>query len=337
MHEHQLESYQDNDHCHPALEHGERRTRWVIALTLITMGAEIAVGRWTGSLALTTDGWHMASHAGALGLAAAAYAIARKRARDGKLAFGPGKILALAGYTNALLLLAVAAWMIGEGALRLRHPVTIDFRDALPVAVLGLAVNLVSAWILGPERAHDDHHEHHAQDRADGERSPRHEHDTNLQAAYLHIAADALTSVLAIGALVGARSFGVVWLDPIVAMVGGGLIVWWSVSLLREAGRDLLDLISDEGVEVRVREALEAIDDVRVVDLHVWALGTRRNGCVVSIVTSAPKAPTHYREIVRSTARVAHLTVEVHACDHAQAGVHGSARLHAVALPAEAQ
>jgi cation diffusion facilitator family transporter len=290
----------------------ERRTRIVIAITVAMMVVELVVGELTHSLALVADGWHMATHAGALGLTALAYWFARTRAQRGQFTFGTGKVYALAGYTSAILLAVVAVWMVVEAGRRLLHPLTIAFGEALVVAAVGLVVNLVCMLLLMPPRAHGEHeHGEHA----------HHAHDHNLRAAYVHVLADALTSVLAIAALLGGRYFQLVRLDPITAIVGAVVIVRWSISLCRNAASQLLDAVTSPDIDARVRSALEAIDDVHVVDLHTWELGPARRGCVVSLFTSTPRATAYYREQVLATEKFAHLTVEVHRCEDTHAAV----------------
>ena len=302
-------------HRHHVAVHGgrETRTRWVVGITLAMMIAELVVGTLTRSLALTADGWHMGSHAGALGLSALAYWYARTRAKAEHFSFGTGKVLALAGYTNAVMLAGIAVWMLIEAAGRLLHPVAVDFGEALPVAVVGLVVNLACAALLGIGADHHHHH-HHGDDHHDHDHAPDHGHDVNHRAAYLHIVADAFTSVLAIGALVAGRYFGVTALDPWMAIVGSVVILRWSFGLCKESTRQLLDVTPSPEVAKTVRAALEGIGDTQVVDLHMWQLGGGTCGCIASIVTSEPRPLDHYREAVREVAKVDHLTIEVDRC-----------------------
>ena len=288
-----------NDHAAPTPHAAhERRTRWVVAMTAGTMVGELVVGSISGSMALTADGWHMATHVGALSLAALAYWYARTRAANRQFSFGTGKVYALAGYTNAILLGVVACWMIAESFARLMNPISIRFDEALPVAVLGLLVNLGSAKLL----AHDDDHGDH-----------------NLRAAYLHVLADALTSVLAIGSLVAGRVLGAVAFDPLVGIVGSLVILRWGYCLVRDTFRPLLDATACEDSERRVRNVLESIGDAKVADLHVWDLSPGRRGCVATLVASRPREVRFYREAVLRELALAHLTIEVHVC----AGGHG--------------
>jgi cation diffusion facilitator family transporter len=293
----------------PVVVHGgrEARTRWVVGITVAMMIAELIVGTLTRSLALTADGWHMGSHAGALGLSALAYWYARTRAKAEHFSFGTGKVLALAGYTNAVMLAGVAVWMLIEAVGRLLHPVTIDFGEALPVAVVGLVVNLACAALLGVGADHHHHEHDHAGDGHDHD----HAHDVNHRAAYMHIVADALTSVLAIAALVAGRYFGIGALDPWMAIVGSAVILRWSFGLCKDSTRQLLDVTPSTEVTKTVRAALESIGDTRVIDLHMWQLGGGTCGCIASIVTNDPRPLDEYREVVRDVAKIDHLTIEV--------------------------
>ncbi|MEO7094100.1 MAG: CDF family Co(II)/Ni(II) efflux transporter DmeF [Polyangiales bacterium] len=307
----------------PVVVHGGRegRTRWVVGITVVMMVAELVVGTLTRSLALTADGWHMGSHAGALGLSALAYWYARTRAKADHFSFGTGKVLALAGYTNAVMLAGIAVWMLIEAGARMLHPVAVDFGEALPVAVLGLVVNLACVALLGVgadhhhadgDHGHRDHgHDHgHGHDHAHRE----HAHDVNHRAAYMHILADALTSVLAIAALVAGRYFEVRSLDPWMAVVGSVIILRWSYGLCKDSTKQLLDVTPSPEVAKTVRAALEGIGDTRVIDLHLWQLGGGSQGCIASIVTSEPRPLDEYRELVREVAKIDHLTIEVDRC-----------------------
>ena len=292
----------------------ERGVRAVVALTFVMMVLEIVGGYWTGSMALLADGWHMATHVAALGLAAVAYALARRYAAHRAFAFGTGKIHALAGYTSAVALGIVALAMLVESIARLLHPAAVDYQSSLPVAVLGLLVNLASIRLLhgdpDHEAAHGDSHEHEGHEHADHEHAdhehadhehvqaagPAHGHDHNHSAALLHVVADALTSVLAIVALLAGRYGGYTWLDPAMGIVGGLVIVKWGVTLCKHAAFDLLDVDPSPHLEDDIRSALEHVDDVRVSDLHVWSLGRGARGCIVTIVSSTPRESVHYRE-----------------------------------------
>jgi cation diffusion facilitator family transporter len=324
---------------------GELRTRWVVALTAIMMVGELVVGYLTGSTALKADGWHMGTHVGALGLSLVAYWYARTRAGQDTFSFGTGKVYALAGFTSAVLLAIVALKLGFEGVERLVDPKVVDYRDAIPVAALGLAVNIVSVVLLGTKHhygGHRGHHEHHGRhhdrhharghdhDRSHdhGDHGHGHAHarhgsaegtlDFNLRAAYIHIIADAMTSVLAIAALTAGAYAGLWFCDPAMGLIGGAVILWWAISLCRQASRQLLDVVSSPRHEEVVRERLEAIDDVRVADLHVWELGPGRRSCIVSLVTAQPRDVAFYRTAVLAALPIAHLTIEIHQC-----GAHG--------------
>jgi cation diffusion facilitator family transporter len=270
----------------------------------------------------------MGTHVGALGLTLAAYWYARTRSAHDSFSFGTGKVYALAGFTSGVVLALVAIWMGKEGVERLLHQEDVDFKDALPVAVLGLVVNGLSALILGTGHHYNHSHGHghghdHDDHHAPAGRQPGHDHapqagtlDFNMRAAYIHILADAMTSLLAIAALaLGAWVEGLAFLDPAVGIVAGVVILVWAIGLCRQASRQLLDVTSSPLHEQVVREKLEAIDDVRVADLHVWELGPGRRSCIVSLVTARPREVDEYRKAVLGALDVAHLTIEVHSCD----------------------
>lgn len=329
MHSHTSHSYSHEHLSALPARRQESRARAVAAITVAMMVLELVVGTLSRSLALTADGWHMASHAGALGLSALAYWFARTRAGSNWFSFGTGKVYALAGYTNAVALLLVALWMIAEAVGRFVRPAAVRFEEALPVAALGLAVNLVCAWILRDDHHHDhdhdhhhDHHDHHDHDHHDHDHDHAEAKDHNLEGAYLHVIADALTSVLAIAALAGGRYLGWRWLDPAVAVLGSVMILRWGVGLCRSSARQLLDASAPHEDLRAVRARIEAIDDARVADLHLWELAPGQRGCVVTVVSSAPRDAAHYVEAVRAATRVGHLTVQVERCD----GPHEDAR-----------
>lgn len=317
----------DNQHDAEHAAHGEARMRAVVFLTAAMMVVELVVGFITGSMALLSDGWHMATHVGALGLSAAAYWFARTHAGRRTFTFGTGKVYALAGYTSGMALALVALPVAFESFDRLLHPVNVRFSEALPIAVVGLIVNLVSARLLDADKfpdahghahgghAHGDHvHEAPAPSRGHGHAHGHPAHaDHNLRAAYMHVVADALTSVLAIVALVGGRYFDLPFLDPLMGIVASVVVLHWAWGLCRGAAHTLLDAASVDD-EDRLRDALETIDDVRVADLHLWEMGPGRRGCIVSVVTSTPREADYYREQMRLVLPLSHLTVEVHRC-----------------------
>ncbi len=314
---------------------GERRTFVVVILATIMMIGEIIVGSMTESVALQTDGWHMGTHVGALGLTLIAYWYARRHAGSDQFSFGTGKVYALAGFTSGVVLVIVAFMVAKEGIEHLISPEKVIYPEALAVAVLALIVNGTSAAILGGGHhfghSHGGHgHDHAGHDHAGHDLAPAAKPngkpkagtlDFNMRAAYIHILADALTSMFAIAALALGWGAGLWYLDPIMGVVGSIVIVSWAISLCRQAARQLLDVVSSPKHEDVVRQRLEAIDDVRVADLHVWELGPGRRSCIVSIVTATPRDVAFYREIVLEALAIAHLTIEIHRCDlvHAEA------------------
>ena len=296
-------------------ERNERRTQMVVALTAVMMVAEIAAGTMFGSMALLADGWHMASHVAALSLTAFAYAYARRHAHDRRYSFGTGKVGALAGYTSAVVLGIIALLMGYESVRRLLAPVSIDFAAATWVAVIGLAVNLASAALLGGHSHGDDHDHGHDHDHDHGHAHEHHGHgDHNLRSAYLHVLADALTSITAIAALTGGRFLGWTWLDPVMGLVGMAVILVWSWGLIRDCQRVLLDADVDESVIVGIRRRIEADADNRVADLHVWRVGPRHLAAIISLMTHEVRPPDHYKSLVADMHDLVHVTVEVAPC-----------------------
>jgi cation diffusion facilitator family transporter len=273
-----------------------RRTWLVIALTATMMVLEIASGFIFGSMALLADGWHMASHAAALGISAVGYSFARRHASDKRFSFGTGKISELAGYSSALLLALIALLMAYESVRRLFSPVVIKFDEAIAVAVLGLLVNLASAFILRERHAEHDH-EHHT--------------DHNLRAAYLHVLADALTSILAIVALTTGRFLGWVWMDPLMGIVGAVVIARWSYGLTRDTGSILLDIDINTPLTENIRQRLESDGDNRIIDLHLWRLGPGHFAVIISLTTNNPHSPSYYKEQLSEIRELRHITVEV--------------------------
>ena len=281
----------------------ENMTRCVILIAAITMVAEIAVGWISGSMALLADGWHMGTHVLALGITVFAYRFARRHQDDPAFTFGTGKVGPLAGFTSAILLGIVALGIFSESISRLIHPTEIQFGHAFLVACIGLVVNLLSAVMLrsGDTSAEHDHHHH----------------DQNLRAAFLHVVADALTSVLAIVALLIVHFWQIRWVDPAIGLLGGGLITVWAVGLLRDTSRTLLDAGVGAGTIHKIRECVEADADNRVADLHVWRIGGDSLSVAVSIVTHDPRPPSHYKELLCSVSAIRHTTIEVSLCEDA--------------------
>jgi cation diffusion facilitator family transporter len=290
----------------------EFRTWCVVALTAAMMVAEIVGGTLFGSMAVVADGWHMSTHAGALAIAAFAYRFARKHAHDPRFSFGTGKLGELAAFASALLLALIALLIGYEALMRLTAPVVIHFREAIPLAVVGLLVNLASAWLLVD---HGDHRHGHAHDHEHGDHH-HHHHDTNLRAAYVHVLADALTSVLAIMALSCGLAFGWVWMDPLMALVGVAVILSWSYGLIRSAGAVLLDMVPDRRLAGAIRQRLE-VDGDRLSDLHLWRLGPGHTGVIAAVVSDLPQPPPAYKRRLDGLAGLSHVTIEVHRCpDH---------------------
>lgn len=294
----------DGGHEHVFLGHGhernEYRTRLVIALTATMMVGEIIAGTIFGSMALVADGWHMATHAAAMIIASVAYFYARRNARNAQFTFGTGKMGDLAGFASAIVLALIAVLIGWESLLRLAKPVQIDFKQAIAVAVLGLAVNIASAWLLRNEDHHGHDHDHH-----------RNGQDNNLRAAYVHVLADALTSVLAIVALTAGSLYGWVWLDPAMGVVGALVIANWSWGLIRDAGGVLLDYIpAAEELPGEIRHALETPQE-RITDLHVWQLGPGHHGAIIALKCENPRAPSHYRNKLSGIHELSHVTIEV--------------------------
>lgn len=307
MHTHSVERWQHHHVFLGAGHHRNERRTWIaVALTAVMMVVEIVCGTIYGSMALVADGWHMSTHAGALAIAGFAYLFARRHAHDPRFTFGTGKLGELAGFASAIIL-AMAALFIGyESVERILAPKPISYDEAIVIAIVGLAVNVASAVLL--RDAHDHQH-------ADGHDHHHHSHgDANLRAAYLHVLADALTSVLAIAALLAARSFGWVWLDPLVGIIGALVIASWSIGLIRLSGMTLLDMVPDATLSSRIRQRLEANGE-RVSDLHLWNVGPGHAALVASIVTDKPKDPAIYKARLKGISRLSHTTIEVHTCD----------------------
>jgi cation diffusion facilitator family transporter len=316
-HAHDLSPWQHSHHFDTGNRQGEARTRWVLALTLVTMLAEVAAGWWTGSMALLADGWHMGTHALALGVAAAAYALARRHAADTRYTFGTWKIEVLGSFASAVVLGVVAIGILAESVLRLWRAEPIDIQPALVVATIGLAVNLASAWLLhGSGEAHDHGHGHrHDHHHSDEHAAHRHgDHDLNLRAAYVHVLADALTSLLAIGALVGAWRAGWNWLDPAVGVLGAIVIAVWAVGLMRESGAVLLDREMDQTLPRQIREDIESDGDARVADLHVWRVGRGQFAAIACVVADRPHPPSVYRARLARHEELVHVSLEVNLC-----------------------
>jgi cation diffusion facilitator family transporter len=310
MHSRSLAQWQ---HSHAFLgeahERNERRTWLVVGLTAAMMAAEIVGGNILGSMAVVADGWHMSTHASALAIAALAYGFARKRAADPRFSFGTGKLGELAGFASAIILGLVAVLVAYQSAVRFFSPVAIDFAEAIVLAAVGLCVNLLSAVLLkqpshhGDDGAHAHHHHHHHADH-------------NLRAAYIHVLADALTSVLAVVGLLAAWRFGYAWADPLVGLVGAVVILVWAFGLVRSSAAVLLDTVPDKALVERVRARLEVGTD-KVADLHIWRLGPGHSAVIASVVADRPEPPESYKARLAPISGLSHVTIEVHRCpDH---------------------
>ncbi|MGL5523659.1 MAG: CDF family Co(II)/Ni(II) efflux transporter DmeF [Aeromonas veronii] len=297
-------------HCHhPVIHEGnplaEQKTRWAVLLTVIMMVAEIGGGWFYNSMALLADGWHMSSHALALGLSVLAYRAARHFARDHRFSFGTWKIEVLGGFTSALLLVGVAGLMLFESVFRLLDPSPIHYQQAVAIALVGLLVNLACAWLLKDDHGHHHHDHHHDHDDHHGHQ------DLNLRAAYIHVLADAATSVLAILALVGGMLWGADWLDPLMGIVGAGLVAVWAWGLLRDSGRVLLDAEMDTPLVAEIREVIAELPGTDIRDLHVWRVGQQQYACVLSLLMVNPLPAQQIRERLAIHEELVHVTIEI--------------------------
>jgi len=289
---------------------GERRTIWVILITATMMVIEIAAGLAYGSMALLADGLHMGSHTAALGITTIAYVYTRSRAADSRFCFGTGKVNAFAGYTSAVLLALFALLMALESFNRLYNPVEISFNQAIVVAVLGLIVNGASMLMLGGQHHDHDHGNQHTDPHHHG-----HAHaDHNLRAAYLHVLADALTSLLAIFALLTGKYLGLNWMDPVMGIVGAILVARWSLGLIRDTSGILLDHQAPGVMLEQTRAAIESIDDNRISDLHIWSIGPGIYSATIAVVSDAPRPPEYYKSLIPTNLGIVHTIVEVHHC-----------------------
>ena len=316
MHTHSIDDWR-HEHVFLGIDHArnERRSWAVVALCGAMMAAEIAGGWLTGSMALIADGLHMSTHAGALVIAACAYAYARRHARDERFAFGTGKLGELAAYSSAIVLALIALAIGVESVLRLAHPVEIAFGEAIPLAGLGLLVNLVSAWLLRGDDHHDHGHAHdHHHEHAHHHENHHHGHaDLNLSAAYIHVLADAAVSVLALVGLSAGLVFGWLWLDPVMGIIGALVIANWAWRLLRAAGAVLLDMRPEGELAQEIRRRLEDDGD-RIADLHLWRVGPGHYAALVSLVSDRPEPPQAYKARLAGLAGLSHLTIEVQPC-----------------------
>ncbi len=299
----------------------EKKIKWAVILTAVMMVAEIAGGYIYNSMALLADGWHMSTHAMALGLSMFAYVLARKLSTDARFAFGTWKIEILASFTSSILLVLVSAWMLFQSGERLLSPTPIHYDEAIFIAAIGLAVNLICAWLLKDNHSHGHHHDHshghdHSHDSAHHHHDHGHSHgnhDLNLRSAYIHVITDAATSVLAILALIGGKLWGANWLDPVMGLVGGVLVAIWSYGLIRDSGRILLDAEMDAPVVAEVIEVIEASPlRAEINDIHVWRVGKDQYACVLNLTTISPEANGEYfRRQLSIHEELVHIIVEV--------------------------
>jgi cation diffusion facilitator family transporter len=310
MHNEQIELWQHQHIFNVNKKAIEKRTLIVVIITLITMVAEILFGWISNSMALLADGWHMGTHAFALGISLISYIAARKYAKDETFTFGTWKIEILGAYTSAIVLGLVGLIMIYSSVERMMNPLPIYYNQALFVAVLGLSINLVCAVILNHGgHAHEHENRHHEEDE-----HLHHHEDLNLKSAYLHVVADALTSVLAITALLGAKYFSINWLDPLMGVVGAGLIIHWSLSLLKDTGSILLERETDNPIIDEIKKEIESDGDSKICDLHIWKVSQNKYACIVSLVTARNISIEEYKERLNNMHELAHITIEVNEC-----------------------
>lgn len=285
---------------------GERSTKWVLALTVVTMLAEIIAGTVYGSMALLADGWHMGTHAAAFMLTLFAYTYARKNATNPRFAFGTGKVSVLGGFTSAVALGLVALVMVIESVYRLFAPEAIHFNQAILVAVIGLTVNIVSVFLLKDHQGHDHGHDHgHS----------HHHDDHNLKAAYFHVLADALTSLMAIAALLAGKYMGANWLDPVMGIVGAVIISRWAWGLIKQTSPILLDASTEPDYASQLVRRIEAEGDHKVTDLHLWKVSADHHAAMISLVSHKPKDTDYYHDLLADFSQIDHLTIEVNRCD----------------------
>ncbi|WP_324282036.1 CDF family Co(II)/Ni(II) efflux transporter DmeF [Cyanobacterium aponinum UTEX 3221] len=305
MHKETLEKWQHPHYFILDNQKGEKKTQIVMALTAITMIVEIITGMLSGSMALLADGWHMATHVGAFAITLFTYQYARKNLHNPKYTFGTGKVGVLGGFANAVALGVIALVMILESGMRLLNPDTILFNEAIAVAILGLIVNLISAFLLQDD--HDHHHDH--------DHDHHNHHDHNLQAAYLHVLADALTSVMAIIALFTGKYLDWVWMDALMGVVGAGVIAKWAYGLIKDTGLILLDGTADKKTRLAIIDAIEADSDNQVADIHIWYLSQNDLSAMISVVTHHPQPPEYYKQLLRHIPNLTHILIEVNRCD----------------------
>lgn len=304
MHKDTLNQWQHSHNFLDDHQQAEKNTQTVMFLTAITMVVEIIAGLLFGSMALLADGWHMATHVAAFGITLFAYQYARKNLHNPAYTFGTGKVNVLGGFASAVALGVIALVMVLESGMRFFEPHPIQFNEAIGVAVVGLVINLISAWLLKDDHAHGySHHDDH-----------EHHQDHNLHAAYIHVLADALTSILAIVALCAGKFLGWIWLDAVMGIFGAGVITKWSYGLLQDTGSILLDGAINKKIQLAVINAIEADADNRVADLHIWYLSQHHLAVIVSLVTHYPQPPQYYKDLLKHIPSLTHIAIEVNPC-----------------------
>lgn len=318
MHIHTLKRWHHEHDFSVLNKKGEKRTQYVLILTAITMVVEIFAGNFYGSMALLADGWHMATHVAAFMITLFAYRYARKYADTGLYTFGTGKVNVLGGFASAIALAVVALMMMLESVERFFDPQTIHFNESIAVAALGLFINILSAWLLKDDHHHSHDHSHnHSHSEAHHhhhDHEEEHHQDHNLKAAYMHVMADAMTSVLAIVALIFGKYLGWDWCDPMMGIVGAIIITRWSYGLLKQTSPILLDGSIDSSYQQQIINCLEGEADNRVTDLHIWKVGANDYAAMISLVTHYPESAGYYKSKLKSFDKLSHVTVEVNIC-----------------------
>ena len=314
MHNEQIELWQHQHIFNVAKKTIEKRTLIVVIITFVTMITEILFGWISNSMALLADGWHMGTHTFALGISLIAYIMARKYAKDESFTFGTWKIEILGAYTSAIVLGIVGLAMIFSSVERIMNPLNIHYNQALFVAVLGLLVNIVCAVILNGGAHAPEHEHHHIRDDEHSAHKHRHE-DLNFKSAYLHVVADALTSLLAIAALLGAKYFNFNLLDPFIGILGAGLIIRWSFSLLKDTGGILLERAMDDSIVNEIKTEIESDGDSKISDLHIWKIAQNKFACIVSLVTAKNHSIEEYKARLNKLHELAHITIEIYDCE----------------------
>lgn len=313
MHAHTLEQWQHSHQFNIKNNKAEKRTYYVLILTAITMLIEIVAGTVYGSMALLADGWHMGTHVAAFMITIFAYSYSRKYENHPKYSFGTGKVNVLAGFASAIALAVIALLMLIESLYRFIEPQTIHFNEAIVVAVIGLIVNVASMLMLH-DHDHHHHHDHEHEEEHHGHTHHEHHHDHNLKAAYMHVLADALTSLFAIIALLLGKYYGWNWMDPLMGIVGGIIITKWSIGLMKESSPILLDENIHSSYEQKIKAAIENDADNRISDLHIWRISAHHYSAMISIVTHYPKKVEYYKELLKEFHKLSHITIEVNTC-----------------------